>query len=311
VALAIGAVLGSAEAAAAGRDTPPAAEPSATDKERAAAHFRRGEAAFKAHDYERAAAAFLEAHRSQPHPAALFNAARSFEKAGQLARAANLCARYLERAPPRDKRRPDAGELIALLTPKLGRVSVEAPGGSGLTLDDEPIELDPTWVDPGDHVAAARFDGRLVERKLSVVAGSLVRVVIEPPGDEPATGEPPEREPARHDHAPQPSARPLAPAWFWGGVAVTGIVGGATLWSGLDTRSAREDYDRNPTREGLDDGEAKQARTNLLLAAAAVCAGATAVAGLFFVDFGSARKSRDARAMLRVAPGAIGVAGRF
>jgi tetratricopeptide (TPR) repeat protein len=73
-------------------------EISAQDKARAAKIFRSAEGAFRQHEYARAAEQFEEANSIAPHPAALFNAARAWEKAGELRRAANLCGRYLRDA---------------------------------------------------------------------------------------------------------------------------------------------------------------------------------------------------------------------
>jgi uncharacterized protein HemY len=63
------------------------AELSAEDKARAAKLFRDGEAAFRRHQYDKAGEAFEEANSIAPHAAALFNAARAWEKAGMLVRA--------------------------------------------------------------------------------------------------------------------------------------------------------------------------------------------------------------------------------
>ena len=63
------------------------------------------------------------------------------------------------------------------------------------------------------------------------------------------------------------------------GAAVTVVLGGITIWSGLDTLSARDDFMSKPTRAGYDDGVAREHRTNWLL-------GATTVAGVATVAIG-------------------------
>lgn len=288
-------------------------EISADDKKRAAARFRDGERAFRKHDYTSAAAAFEEANQIAPHPAALFNAARALEKAGELARAANLCARYLKDAPEKDKRRTSANAMLAELRPKLGRITV---GGAGedVAIDGVVVELEETYVDPGDHVVTASFAGRVVERTVTVVAGSLERITLEAP--KPVTAmdsTEPEPEPdfVRDDPEKEPATKPLSPTYFWVGVGATAVLGGVTVWSGLDTNSAREEFDATPSQSGLDDGRSKQTRTNMLLGATAVVGTLTAVTGLFFTDFSSPKKRQSEPIGLSIGPGGVRVSGQF
>ncbi len=284
---------------------------------RAAERFRAGERAFRRHDYAAAADAFDEAYRIAPHPAALFNAAQAYEKAGELARAANLCAKYLDKASKHDSRRPKANKLLADLVPKLGRIQIDPGGGDDVQIDATPVELDVTYVNPGDHVIAATFGDKPVERHVSVVAGSLERVLLAPPADKPAAPVEPATAPPADSDVEQDAgtrhAHGLAPGFFFAGAAATVVLGGISVWSGLDTNSARSDYDQHPTQQGLDDGLAKEHRTNILLGATAVVGVATAVVGLFATDW---KPSPEAHAVRRgfdvgVAPGSVVVTGRF
>ncbi|MEM1029182.1 MAG: hypothetical protein AAGN82_02480 [Myxococcota bacterium] len=68
--------------------------------------------------------------------------------------------------------------------------------------------------------------------------------------------------------------------WFIGGAAVTAILGGVTLWSGLDTLSARDDYEAAPTQAGFEDGQSRERRTNGLIGATV---GAAVITGLVAV----------------------------
>jgi len=292
------------------------AELDAATKAKAGRKFRAGEKAFKRHEYVAAAEAFEEAYAIAPHPAALFNAATAYQKAGQLTRAANLCARYLRDAPASDARREKANALIGELTPKVGRIEVEDRGALEVTIDGQSPEVDVTYVDPGDHVVTGRFGDKIVQREISVVAGSVVRVALDPPKPPPSAG--PNEEP---DFDPSPdvkkdedkSGKPLSPSIFYVGVGATVLLGGVTAWSGLDTNKARDDYDANPTQSGLDDGRSKQSRTNLLLGATAAVGVGTAVIGLFFTDFGGkkAPPSAPEEMGLLLGPGFVGARGRF
>jgi tetratricopeptide (TPR) repeat protein len=295
-----------------------AAAPDAATKAKAAKKFKEGERAFKRHDYTAAAAAFDEAYSIAPHPAALFNAATAYEKAGELTRAANLCARYLRDAPEDDSRREKANALIGDLTPKLGRIQIQERGASDVTLDGKDVEDEVSYVNPGDHVVTGRFGEKGVERKFSVVAGSLLRVVLEPPKKKVETGLSEEGagsadgEPAEKDRDKE-KPKPLPPAVFYAGAAITVVLGGVAVWSGLDTNKARSDYDSSPTQDGLDAGKSKQSRTNLLLVASGVALGGTAVIGLFFTDWkhGPKEKPPPPEAKLLIGPGFIGASGRF
>lgn len=293
----------------------PLMEVDAATKSKAASKFRAAEKAFKRHDYAVAASGFEEAYSILPHPAALFNAATAHQKAGKLTRAANLCARYLRDAPEDDSRREKANALIGELTPKLGRVEIEDRGALDVQIDGSLPEAELTYVDPGDHVVTGRFGDKVVQRKIAVVAGSLVRVTLEPERNLPAAGpnEEPEFE-AKQDVVKDEGKGGLAPTWFYLGLGATVVLGGATVWSGLDTNKARDDYDKAPTQAGLDEGRSKQSRTNLLLGATAVIGAGTAVIGLFLTDF-SSKKSQPAPAPedaeLLLGPGFVGARGTF
>ncbi len=294
---------------------PAGAEPATGAKNQAAELFRAAEEAFRRHDYADAAAHFEQANAIAPHPAALFNAATAWDKAGDPVRAANLCARYLRDAPDDDSRRTRARALLADLTPRVGRVQPSSDGGVDLAIDGAPFAGDVLYVNPGDHVASASFEGRVVEKKFVAVAGAVTKVRL----DGPATG-PDELDEEDHDAeaVDEPSSRPTAgadastgwsPAWFWTGVALTTVLGGATVWSGLDTNAARESFDAEPTRKGYDDGLGRQTRTNLLLAMTAGAAVLTTAVGVFATDFGGPGSKREVS--VSVGPLAASAKGRF
>jgi hypothetical protein len=84
---------------------------------------------------------------------------------------------------------------------------------------------------------------------------------------------------------------------FWVGVGVTGILGVATAWSGIDTlnnpgsdavREACASPKSQYCNTLYDKGQAKEVRTNVLLAGTLVVAAATAITGMFATDFGKA-----------------------
>jgi hypothetical protein len=232
--------------------------------------------------------------------------------------AANLCARYLRDAPEDDSRREKANALIGELMPKLGRVQIVDHGAKNVELDGKGLEAEITYVDPGDHLVSGEFGDKTVQRKLTVVAGSLVKVALDPPKkesssalEEEAGGDEPS--PAAEPQADRAGDKPLSPTLFYVGLGLTAVLGGVTAWSGLDTNSAREEYDQDPTPEGLDDGRSKQRRTNVLLGATAVAGVGTAVVGLFFTNWKGSSKPKPAPedVGLLLGPGFVGARGRF
>ena len=102
----------------------PAVAASATDKQ-AAKSFHDGEKAFAAGDYRKAAESFEAAYKAKPHHAPLWNAARSWEKAGEPVRAANLLEKYLQEAPAGARDRDQATAALADLS---GAIRIDPTG---------------------------------------------------------------------------------------------------------------------------------------------------------------------------------------
>jgi hypothetical protein len=66
-----------------------------------------------------------------------------------------------------------------------------------------------------------------------------------------------------------------------GAAAATAVMGGLALWSGLNTLSKRDEYEKDPTKERYEDGVSRERRTNWLLGGTAVLGVGTAALGLF------------------------------
>jgi hypothetical protein len=99
---------------------------------------------------------------------------------------------------------------------------------------------------------------------------------------EPAPVEP---EPAVVTPVAEPEASRL-PTWvFFGAAGLTAAVAGVTVWSGLDTLSARDDYVADPTEAGYEDGISRQRRTNVLIGVSIGLAVGTAVVGAFLTGW--------------------------
>jgi hypothetical protein len=79
----------------------------------------------------------------------------------------------------------------------------------------------------------------------------------------------------------------ISSAWFWVGIGVTAVLGGAAIASALDTQSKHEQFRSSPTPDLRDDGTNAQLRTNLLAGGAGFAAVASTVLAVFFVGWSS------------------------
>ncbi|WP_438025658.1 hypothetical protein [Sorangium sp. So ce233] len=323
----LGVATSPARAEAPVKPAPGEAPPRPEDGARAAARaFEEGERAFRAGDFAGAAAAFEAAYRAAPHASPLWNAARSWHRAGEIRRAANLYARYLREAPPDAPDRDAAGAALGQIAPRLGRLDVYAPGARDVRVDDAPAEGASVYVNPGSHVVAGEIDGQVLRRTEVIGAGEVRSVALVPaaprelgpatpaPLPPPAAGAPAARRAAPRTPAPPPARRPLSPAAVIVGAAVTALGAGLTVASGLDTLAARDAFDAAPTEENLAVGRRKQRRTNVLLGASIGLGALTGAAAIWLVDWGTpaAASSPARRALaLSVGPARLTLGGVF
>ena len=287
----------------AGDDKP---QPTWKEKQEAASHFKAGVRAFWQHKYVEAAESFEKANEVLPNHKALFNAADAWEKAGELVKAARKFRQYLEIAPEQAKARDEAQSRLEAILTKVGRLDLAGEGASDITVDGESVALGEMLVAPGEHVVAAVAGGEPVKKVVTVDAGAILRVLLEPPPPPP----PPEPEvdsgPIEKDKGVEDANTGMSPTIFYVGVAVSAALAGATVWSGLDTQSKRDDFDANPTGAGYDDGVSAQRRTNIILGLTAAAGVTTAALGLFAVKWDDGKQADVA-----VSPSAATVRLRF
>ena len=113
--------------------------------------------------------------------------------------------------------------------------------------------------------------------------------------------------------APPPPRAGISPVWLYAGIGATAVLTGLTVWSGVDTQRAYSDYRRD--RPGLtqdeaearvDDGHARERRTNFLLAGSLLGAAGSTVLGVWLVDFSPAPRTK-----LSVTAGRVALTGSF
>lgn len=288
--------------------------------------FRAGEAAFARHDYVAAGTEFDAAYADSPHESSLFNAALSWEKAGELARAANLYRRYLRVAPAGAKDRAKAAASVDELSRRLGKLDLIRSGATEVRLDGRLLDEDAAFTSPGEHALAwVALDGKPDARVVRVAAGETVSVVLVAP---PATVEPsPKPTPIP---APPKDAAPIVPiepprsgVSPWVAIVLgsaTFVSGGVLLWSGIDVLQAKADFEQqkpgldvDAQRALIEDGVSRTDRTNVLVGITSALGVATGIT-LVFTDYRAWSRSPDRPTTgvhARLGPGWVAVAGAF
>ncbi|MBI5535758.1 MAG: hypothetical protein HY898_23705 [Deltaproteobacteria bacterium] len=292
---------------------PPAAPTSApakaaANKAEAAKEFKAGVAAFKKKQFIEAAEHFEKAYALAPHPSALWNAADAREKAGELAPAANMYARYLETSSEGDKDRYEAKQRINNLTLVLGRIELFGPDATDIKVD-RVTKVEGTnvvYVDPGDHVVTAKCESKFLSKNVNVAAGAKVIVRLVPQSEAPPPAASQGSAAPGDDKPPAAKKKGIGPGIVYVGAGLTAVLGGISIWSGLDTRSKRSEFDTTPTGQVYDEGVAAQQRTNILLGATAVVGVATVLVGVFAVRWRDPKEPQ-----VSLAPGGASFSMRF
>ena len=301
----------------------------------AAEEFDAGRHAFTAGDFDVAAEHFENADREAPAPEALRMAIRARISAKHYARAATLADAALTRYPDDAASVAFAKSTLAKVASKLHRVRVRCEPACTVLIDQKlapgnEAEESLLYVEPGTHeIVAGWSEGRTKTETVEGEAkGQSELSFTAPPLPEPETPvEPPplEDEPEADKPAPQSDKKPLPPLVFYGGLGLTTLLGGVTVWSTLDMRAnpgkdkVREDCagasESCPTYQ---DALSAQRRTNVLLISTGVVAVGTAVVGAVFTDWtDEAPPSREASKgvvvpSLAVGDGVmLGASGRF
>lgn len=287
---------------ASAQEIPPRAEPSAEERQAAADAFDRGTRAYLARDYARAAEWFETAYRMAPASAALIQAIRAHERAGDRVRAATLALRLTVNYPT-DRAAMRQAESTLVLASELVRVDVGCARHCTIELDGTLMELASFFLEPGGtHVVRATFDTGTVEERISGAAGEVRALRIEAP-TAPVVAETPAAEPGR---LPEPDAQRtsgpvvargggLTPALGLIGVGLTAAAGAVLIWSGIDTLAGVDPYRMDPTPARLADGQSRELRTNVLIGVTAGLALASAIF-LLVADWSGASADLDAPA---------------
>jgi hypothetical protein len=305
--------------------------PSVEEIKAAETDFNKGREAYKTGDYGEAAEYFESADGHAPNDRVLELAITAREKAGNGERAATLAQYGLDTYPNSERLRKVAPPLLERAHADFLQINVACDEACNLLEGSHLVHGGPSthrtlFVAPGDYsIRAAWSDDRALSKPASGAAGASVELSFAAP---PIPRKPealvtsPSANPAS-DQGAVASSRTLPPIYFLIGVGATVVLGGVTLWSGIDTVN-------NPGADAVrkacvgqgdgcpeyKDGRSKQLRTNILIGATSVVGVATSIVGGFFTNF-RGKPSRDSKSA-SVAPWvsydngpALGAAGRF
>jgi hypothetical protein len=288
-------------------------------KSRAAELFEQGVRQFSSAQYEDASRSFLEADELIPDPRALINGITAARRAGLHLVVARASERALARKDVDAGGAALAREALAEAARSLTLVEVTcAPEPCAITLDGNALAPGRSYILPGSHdFVGAGSNGASATEHVSCAAGASYRVILTPkvstgavtspvPTSTVATRSPETLAAPVVERPPSEEPRkPLPPAVFIGGAAGTAVLIGLTTWSGIATLNAKS---AAKTPEDWPHVEDLALRTDVLLSSAIVLGAATAVAGLWFVDWGS-----GPRATAAIFPGGAGAvaAGQF
>lgn len=288
---------------------------SVEDRALAADAYDRGTESYLSQDYERAAHWFERAYRLVPTSAALLQAVRGHYKAGNLRQAANLSLELQAKYPNDARAMRAAGSVLERTGRRNVLVHVRCDQPCTLELDGALIEHASFFVSPDvDHDLKAAFEHGETSTTVSGPVGSVREAQLV---------------------APTPPPPPPVPrSAFLSSLGATLALGAVTVWSGVDANRGVSDYEAaaqtanspgindstSPTpaeqaQSLLDEGQAKERRTNILIGVTAGMAVTTAVLGVFT----NWRRESGEVAVRRMRPGfgvargggAVSFEGRF
>lgn len=264
--------------------------------------FTQGTRHFDQSRYEEARRWFLSARAAAPHPIISFNLALCYARLGRPSLARAELTPLVSDLSLEASLRERAGNELAAAEAALSRVRVDStePRSNVIELNGQPVEA-PTGelvVDPGVHRLRISNRGLVVfDQELTLEPGEqlqlrvtnrsrAIEVVVVPETGHSSPAAP------LPSPGPPPKRSGLSPAWFYVSGSATLLLGGATLWSGLDVNDAHDDYraelprlSQGEANARVANGHARERRTNWLLGATAVAAAGTALLGVVLVDW--------------------------
>ncbi len=223
-----------------------AAGPARADREDEAQQlFESATALFQKGEYARAADRFMHAFKLVPHGNTAFNAAQSWDAAGEHARAAEAFQMALDRGLER-KAREQAEQRLDELQQELGRVRVKAPDGAKVLVGDERRDAPALlYLEPGVHdIVVVLADGSRRVRRIHARAGGTAHVAIE-------------ADAAKEDESAPNVARSVG----WGAVIAAGVLGVASSVLEIRANTLRQDFNTSARTDASEREKVLRAQT--------------------------------------------------
>jgi hypothetical protein len=323
----------SAPALADGDAAGTSAAPSVDEIKAAEADFNRGREAYKSGDFVEAAEYFESADTHAPNDRVLELAIAARDKAGNADRAATLAELGLETYPKSERLRKVAAPLVERAHAEELQITVECDTACSLLDGTRLVHGAPAlkrliFLSPGPHTLRAGWsDDRSASKDVAGNAGESASVSFTAPPvpkKEVVPVAAAQVNPAQ-DKGSVTKPHGISPLVFWIGAGATVVLGGVTVWSGIDTENnpGTAKVKTECQAQAADcialynRGRNAQTRTNVLIGATSVVGVATAVIGGFFTKWGSDSSGAGA-ATASVAPWvsyehgpSVGAEGRF
>ncbi|MFO0740711.1 MAG: hypothetical protein U0270_32740 [Labilithrix sp.] len=268
------------------------------DEKKAAKAFADGQSAFEAGDFRRAAGLFETAYATKPHHSALWNAAKSWQRAGEDLTAVNLLERYLKEAPIDAANRAEANAALSAIEKRVGRIQLQILNVTGAKLDGGAAKEGLSYVAPGEHTLTADDAGKPLRKVVPVKAGEIISVTLAHEKEEKP----------KVIIVEKPVSKGISPWFVLGGGVLTASAGAVTIFFGLDAVKKADAFKEDQTnQENFDAGNAAQLRTNIALGATIGLAVITTAVAIFFTDWKGASAPSDGNktAAWRVVPGGV------
>lgn len=288
---------------------------SVDDRAKAAEAYDQGTSAYLAKHYEVAAHWFERAYRVVPTSAALLQAMRAHQKAGNVVRAANIGLELRDEYPEDQRSVRAAKQMIESAAADNVLVQAVCERTCTLELDGALIRHSSFFVTPDiEHTLKAAFEAGETSTSVEASAGETTDVTL---------------------LAPASPAPPPVPRWaFFSSLGATVALGAVTIWSGIDANNGVDAYEAaaqtanspgintlgspTPAEQAqalLEEGQQKERRTNILIGVTAGMAVTTAVLGVFTNWKGESREPAPKRIEASVgasrAGGGLTIRGRF
>ena len=198
---------------------------------------------------------FASSYKLDPASGTLLNLGRCYEKLNKTA-SAWVAYRDLVSVAHKEnnpKREAQAKQLADKLQPKLAKLTIDAPDGVTIKLDENTVNAaelrTPVPIDPGDHVIEASAPSKKPWTKSLKITGAENAMVAVPPlQDEAVAAAPPPPPPAPPPPPPEPGLGPLRiAALASGGLGVVGLAFGG-VFGGIALSHASDARDHCVTR---------------------------------------------------------------